>query len=207
MEINMEWKTVPGFESYECSCVGKIRRVDTQKEIARTKLNSGYFGCTLHHQGRRWSTTVHRVIATTFLGDPLSEKHEVNHKNGIKDDNRAENLEWVTHSQNEIHRRVDLKNRGGRLNEQTVREIVKRRNETGESHKSLALRYGVAASLIGHIFTGRAWWHLWPNGKPDCKLTGLVRNQHTAKFKTKEEMVEAKKNKLKLQLAELERAA
>ena len=200
-------KTVSNFEAYEASTDGQLRKSATQSLMTQTTLNNGYKGCTLHHNGKRWSTTVHRVIATTFLGDPPSKKHEVNHKNGIKDDNRAENLEWVTHSQNEIHRRVDLKNRGGRLNEQTVREIVKRRNETGESHKSLALRYGVATSLIGHIFTGRAWWHLWPNGKPDCKLTGLVRNQHTAKFKTKEEMVEAKKNKLKLQLAELEKAA
>lgn len=201
------WKPVPNFEAYEASEEGLLRKSATQTLMAQTTLNNGYKGCTLHHNGKRWSTTVHRVIATTFLGAPPSDKHEVNHKNGVKQDNSASNLEWVTHYKNQIHKIIDLKNNGGKLNEQIVREIVQRRNETGESHRALAFKYGVTTGAIGHIFTGRVWGHLWPNGKPDSKLTGLVRNQYTSKFKTKEEMVEAKKNKLKQQLADLEKAA
>lgn len=201
----MEWKTVPGFESYECSHAGEIRRVDTRREIAKTKLNSGYLGCTLHHQGKRWSTTVHRVVAITFISRPPSPGHEVNHINGDKLDNIVSNLEWVTHSLNErLKGAVD--NGQKSLTDRQVFEIVKIRNETGASHAALAEMFGVCKATIGHILTGRTRTHLWPTGKPEINYSGFSRNQHTSKFKSADEIKAAKIRRLEQQLEKLKAA-
>jgi len=47
--------------------------------------------------------SVHRQVALLFLPEPLEYKKEVNHKNGIRNDNKVENLEWVSSSENAIH--------------------------------------------------------------------------------------------------------
>lgn len=54
-------------------------------------------------EGHRKYRRGHRLIAQTFLGDPPKGKPVVNHKNGIKDDNRLENLEWCSLSENALH--------------------------------------------------------------------------------------------------------
>jgi hypothetical protein len=201
----MEWKTVPGFESYECSYTGKIRRIDTQKEIARTKLNSGYFGCTLHHQGRRWSSTVHRIVAITFISQPPSKTHEVNHINGDKLDNTASNLEWVTHTENQrLKGQVDTGQKA--LTDQQVFEIVRIRNETGASHAALSEMFDVCKATIGHILTGRTRGYLWPNGKPEINYSGFARNQYTSQFKSADEIKAEKVRKLEQQLEKLKAA-
>ncbi len=49
-----------------------------------------------------------------YVDNPLLKK-EVNHKNGLRNDNRRENLEWVTHSENHKHAFIHLNRRPGRL--------------------------------------------------------------------------------------------
>ena len=58
----------------------------------------GYLRVTLLGETRK----VHRLVAIAFIPNP-ERKTQVNHINGIKTDNRVENLEWVTHSENMIH--------------------------------------------------------------------------------------------------------
>lgn len=90
------WKLVN--EKYEVSTVGNVRRIGKDENINLCANNAGYFTVYI---GKH--VLVHRLVAMTFIPNPEGKK-EVNHKNGIKTDNRVENLEWVTRSENLAHR-------------------------------------------------------------------------------------------------------
>ena len=85
----------------------KIRsngRLDNRKgrKLKSAKDKDGYLRITLTSDGKRKSYFVHRLVARAFL-DNYNEKLQVNHKNGIKDDNRIENIEMVTLQENIRH--------------------------------------------------------------------------------------------------------
>ena len=87
------WKQI---WEYEVSTDGRIRR--NKKELKGSINEKGYIRVNIH--GKK--TMLHRIIAEVFIGSP-KEFQQVNHKNGIKSDNRVENLEWVTPSENLLH--------------------------------------------------------------------------------------------------------
>lgn len=62
----------------------------------------GYLGVVLCKNGKTKLIAVHRLVAMHFIPNP-ENKPQVNHKNGVKNDNAAENLEWVTQSENMKH--------------------------------------------------------------------------------------------------------
>lgn len=68
----------------------------------------GYYRVLLYKDGSKKWLTINKLVAEAFLSkEPHHE--EINHKNGIKTDNRVENLEWVTHAENMAHARDVLK--------------------------------------------------------------------------------------------------
>ena len=63
---------------------------------------AGYLKIGIKYGGKQHKAYVHRLVADAFVDNPRG-LNEINHKNGNKHDNRAENLEWCTHSQNLKH--------------------------------------------------------------------------------------------------------
>lgn len=68
-----------------------------------SKNHNGYLITTLIIDGKRKSLPIHLAVAKTFLGDKSIDGLEVNHKDGNKENNNIDNLEWVTYSDNMIH--------------------------------------------------------------------------------------------------------
>ena len=90
------------YTRYEVSNQGRVRNTHTGLVLRPRKVSHGYRKVTLCYKGQQKHCLVHALVATAFV-EGWREGLEVNHKNGVKTDNRAENLEWVTASENKQH--------------------------------------------------------------------------------------------------------
>lgn len=101
------WKTIKGYENYQVSNTGLVRslnykRLGFVKVLKFRPTYKGYIKAPLTKNNITKSIFIHRLVAIAFIPNPQN-KEQVNHINGIKTDNRVENLEWVTNSENQIH--------------------------------------------------------------------------------------------------------
>lgn len=170
-DVNMEeWREIPGWEGlYEVSNMGNVRSLDRRcssgkfckgQILAKRYDNSGYTQVGLCRSSTVKWMKVHRLVAMAFLPNP-ENKPQVNHLNGIRDDNRLGNLEWCTCSENHRHAFDVLGKKPSRstlgkpawnrkLNEEQIKAIL----ADTRSQSKIAKDYGVCQQTISNLKNG-----------------------------------------------------
>lgn len=158
------WRDIDNYPNYQVSNYGRVRskdrliaqfghknvysRIMREKELKARTQNGGYLLVWLSKDGKVKPHTIHRLVASAFV---RGGGNEVNHKDGNKTNNRADNLEWVTRAGNITHSYRQLGH--AKPHCKTVKC-----NETGEVFPSIreaAKAKGINAISIGHNLAGR----------------------------------------------------
>lgn len=150
---------VVGFEVYTVTRQGEVVNSRTGRVLRQDSNRTGYKRVTLSVDGFVKRVFVHRLVATHYLPNPYGHQ-EVNHINGMKHDNRVENLEWVSNSQNKLHAiETGLqKSKVGRtyLSKDKVHEVCKLL-EQGLPYNSISMSTGVSYNSVCLIKTKKNW--------------------------------------------------
>lgn len=156
---------------FEVSRDGRVRNRFNERELTLTLLN-GYpgFATRKTRKGKAYAYKVHHLVVRAFVGPRPSTKHVVNHKDGVKTNNHASNLEWVTYSENSRHAiRLGLQQPirgeqqgGAKLTDETVRRLrrVYRPNHPRFGCRALARELGVSHCTVSRAISGRYWSHV-----------------------------------------------
>lgn len=160
-----KWRPVPGYAHYAVSNLGRVRSIEhfdnrnhlrPGKILALVEHSNGYLFVSLTEAGKKKRVfSVHRLVASAFIPND-DGKPEVNHKNGDKKDNRVENLEWCTTSENIRHafKSLGKKSVGShkpRKNRRLTPEQVRAIRADNRRLVDIAADYGMDHSTIADI--------------------------------------------------------
>lgn len=159
-----EWRAAPDYANIEVSSSGRVRKLVYLQ--ARTDYN-GYplVRFTVKRNGKCIQVNVHKLVAYAFIG-PRPPGHDINHIDGVKTNPAAENLEYVTRSQNVSHayrlglhgRPTGTKNGRARLMPEQVERIREHGRHRGPyGAKALAQELNVSPALVMDVLRGRSW--------------------------------------------------
>ncbi len=167
-----EFKNISEYENhYMISNLGKVKSLKPRSEdILKPRYNNkGYDTVALSLNGKRKQFKVHRLIAETFIKNPLNKPH-INHIDSNPSNNKMENLEWCTHTENMKHA---WKHGRGTITEAQRRRNVTQTFNANVKYKKLQGQQFGSILIIGNITFNRG--NLKANTK--CLRCGTVKNK------------------------------
>jgi hypothetical protein len=156
------WRSVDG-GVYEVSDIGRVRRALPGKGspvghiLSPIVSTSGYWTVTLSQKPKVRVVAVHILVAEAFLG-PRPERHDVNHIDGDRLNNKLKNLEYVTRTGNMQHAA-----RLGLLRRKTTADEVRQMRAmalTGMLHREIAKKFRLSRPQTSKIIAGLSWRHV-----------------------------------------------
>lgn len=166
MEI---FKEIPGFEKYQVSNLWNVKSLD-YKNTGKEKLlkpyvhNTWYVYVYFRKNNIKKGHSIHRLVLLSFYG---KSKREINHKNGIKSDNRLENLEYCTRSDNLKHKYRELWYKNNFTEKRKKVKQYTRENifiKEWESITEASKKLNIDIANISAVCRGKAkstWGYLW----------------------------------------------
>lgn len=161
------WIDIEKLDSlYRISNFGNVKSIRRKKLKPMQDNGKGYKQLYVQIKNKRFVFYIHRLVAEAFIPNPSNKPH-INHKNGIKSDNRVDNLEWVTQSENLKHAvnknliKSGQDSKKSKLSESKViaiKRLYKINPRFNRSH--VANKLGVRDTTIIKIITGKRWKHL-----------------------------------------------
>lgn len=172
------WKPFPDWPEYEVSSVGRYRSLDRVvmrgngrcqtikgRIMKPNKHRDGYLQAQLQCVGEKnKKVRLHQAVYRAFVGE-IPDGFDINHKNGIKHDNRISNLETCTRAENIQHARDVLGKVGTQKLQRDQVERIKALhafNSKVYSRKALAAFHGVDTRTVSNIKTGTRWSDVEP---------------------------------------------
>lgn len=180
------WKDIEGFEGYyQISNMGRVKALGRtvithfkdgrgdvamyrKERISKPSQNiEGYLTVQLSKNNIRERFRVHRLVALAFVPNPNPEKYDmVNHIDGITDNNRASNLEWLDNRGNQIHaikigtnKYVGTNSHWSKLTEEQVRFIRDNYKPRGEYNCcTMAKMFDVTPNVIHNVIKGKSYY-------------------------------------------------
>ena len=168
-----EWKDIFQFNGYEVSNLGKVRGKDRfcgkrssivkGKELTQIPNRKGYVEVRLFLDSKSTAKIVHRLVANAFIPN-CDNKSQVNHIDGNKLNNRIDNLEWVTNSENQLHAyslglqpsRAGENNIKAKITDKDV-TLLKQLYNSGKSVVEVSNIMNISLSSTRHIIYGKTW--------------------------------------------------
>ena len=177
MIINEIWKPIylEGIKSnYEVSNLGRVRNVSTDKILALSSISKNeYVNLSLHRHGNIYPFSLHVLVASCFvINDSPKTKTQVDHKDGNKLNNRADNLEWVTPKENtrraielglcnphHMHQKRGSESGVSKYTEKNAIDVCKLL-ENNLTNKAISIKLGLPTEFIRSIKRGKSWNHI-----------------------------------------------
>lgn len=161
----MQWRVVPGWDAYEVSSRGHVRRclagnshTGVAGHVLKPKALGRYLGVLLSQDGRTATAKIHRLVLITFVGSPPTPKHEGAHWDGNPHNNNLTNLRWATRAENQADK-VRLRTVPRKFSDDAIR-AVRARVAAGETQRALAAEYGMSKQTVCLIVHRKVWRHL-----------------------------------------------
>ena len=153
------WKD---FHGYKVSNMGNI--LNKKGRMLKMSDNRGYRIASIEINGSYKNIGVHRIVASLFVCGESDRANQVNHRNTLRHDNRAVNLEWVSPKENMLHSIMESSNRitgethpMSKLSDSQRFEILEMLYLGTFTLKEISAKYGVDKTLIGHVKHKRVW--------------------------------------------------